>query len=75
VSGDAATLSCNGSTSDGFVTITIGNAPVVQQLRLNEPYAGTATFGPWPAGSTQPYAIHLQDGACSGTATGVVNVP
>jgi hypothetical protein len=75
VSGDAGTLPCGGSSTDGIVTITVGTGATAQQLRLTEPYAGTATFGPWPAGSTQPYAIQLQDGACSGTATGVVNVP
>ena len=36
---------------------------------------GTATFGPWPAGSAQPYTIHLLDGVCSGTAAGVVTIP
>jgi hypothetical protein len=75
VSGDAVTLPCGGSSADGILTITVGNAPTAQQLRLIEPYAGTATFGPWPAGSAQPYTIQLQDGACNGTATGEVNVP
>jgi hypothetical protein len=75
VSGDSATLPCGGSSTDGIVTITVGIGSTTQQLRLTEPYAGTATFGPWPAGSAQPYMIQLQDGACSGTAAGVVNVP
>jgi hypothetical protein len=74
MSGDAGTLPC-GSSGDGIVTITVGTGPTAQQLRLTEPYAGTATFGPWAAGSVQPYTIQLQDGACSGTATGMVNVP
>ncbi len=75
VSGDAATLPCGGSSTDGIVTVTVGTGPTAQQLQLTEPYGGTATFGPWPAGSVQPYTIQRQDGACSGTAAGVVNVP
>jgi hypothetical protein len=75
VSGDAATLPCGVSSSDGIVTITVGTGPTAQQLRLTEPYSGTATFGPWPGGSALPYTIQLQDGACSGNAAGVVNVP
>lgn len=75
VSGDAATLPCGGSSTDGIVTVTVGTGPTAQQIQLMEPYGNTATFGPWPAGSIQPYTIQRQDGACSGTAAGVVNVP
>jgi hypothetical protein len=74
VAGDATTLPCGGTSGDGILTITVGTGATAQQLRLTEPYDGTATFGPWTGATVQPYTIQLQDGACSGTVAGVVNV-
>ena len=71
VAGDATTLPCGGTAGDGILVITVGT----QQQRLTEPYDGTATFGPWVAGSALPYTIQLQDSVCSGLVSGTVNVP
>jgi hypothetical protein len=75
--GDAATLACGVSDTDGRVAITVGSGPTAQRHDLREPYdAGdVAIFGPWSAATTLPYTIQLADQACGDTVSGTVSVP
>ena len=74
--GDAASLGCGGTSTDGRVTVTIGTT-ATQRFTLQEPYAaGTvAIAGPWIAAGSVPFTIALDDGACQSNVSGMVTVP
>jgi hypothetical protein len=75
--GDASTLLCTGSTTNGNVTITVGTGATAQVQVLDEPYAAgeVAIFGPWSAAGTIPYTIAYKDGPCQDDVSGNVSVP
>jgi len=73
--GDAATLSCNGSDNNGRVTVTVGSGPTAKSLVLREPFtADVAIFGPFVAPASVPYTIEFKDGSCQDFASGTVDV-
>ena len=74
--GDASTLGCGGTNTDGRVSITVGTTST-QRFSLQEPYAAgaVAIVGPWIAAGSVPFTIELEDGACQSTVSGMVTVP
>ncbi len=74
--GDDATLSCSGSSTNGRLTITVGTGQTAQRRQLQEPWGAdvVATFGPWVAPASVPYMIDYQDGSCHDVVTGTVSV-
>jgi hypothetical protein len=75
--GDAVTLGCGPSATDGRVIVTVGSGLTAQHHELREPYGSSAVaiFGPWEAATTIAYSIQLADGSCNDTVSGTVSVP